>query len=200
MRRLLWVLVLAALAMAGAVALRAPRTRATGTTLTELERRLRDSGAEGPELANQAIREVALAFRRHSAWHLWEDPERALARGRGWSHQYNTVLLLLLRRLGFDARLVHAARVRGFNRPWFMSGHTWVKVRIGGHWRNACASSPDNRVGRVGFVALTDELPMRARTRLAGGLALMVFVVYTVWKAWLTGKRVPRWVYHEHSA
>lgn len=178
---------------------RAPRATGSGATVDELVSRLRADGLQGRDLADEAIRAVAQAVRYHSAWHLWETPERALKNGRGWAHQYNTALLLLLRDLGFEVRLVHAARVRGFGHPWFMSGHTWVKVRIGGHWLDACASSRANRAGRTNFVTLTRELPMYRRTRWGVALALVPFVIATVWRAWLDGDDVPGWLFEERQ-
>lgn len=182
------------------VAAAAPRRDNAGTTVEELTRRLQGRGLEGRELVDAATRAVAEAIPYHSAWHLWEKPETSLERRAGWSHQYNTVLLLVLRSLGFDVRLVHAARVRGFGFPWFLSGHTWVKVFVDDRWLDACASSANNRAGEVNFVPLTEELPVYVRTRWAVALALSPFVVARVWGALLTGKRVPQWVYSERKA
>lgn len=182
------------------VAAAAPRRDNAGTTVEELTRRLQGRGLEGRELVDAATRAVAEAIPYHSAWHLWEKPETSLERRAGWSQQYNTVLLLVLRSLGFDVRLVHAARVRGFGFPWFLSGHTWVKVFVDDRWLDACASSANNRAGEVNFVPLTEELPVYVRTRWAVALALSPFVVARVWGALLTGKRVPQWVYGERKA
>ena len=163
------------------------------------EEQLARKDLDDRELVNAATTAVAEAVPYHSAWHLWESPETAVAKGRGWSHQYNTALLLVLRRLGFDVRLVHAARVRGFGHPWFMSGHTWVKVHVGERWLDACASARGNRLGDVVFVPLTDELPMFKRTRWAVALALSPFVIATVWRYWLSSKPVPAWVFGERE-
>ena len=120
--RLRWILPLAAgAALAPVWVMAPPPTRADGPDTVEgLIERCRATGLAGAALADEAIARVARAYPTHSLWHLGEPPGRSLAAHRGWSHQYNTVLLLVLRGLGFEARLVHAARVRGF-------GH--VKVR-----------------------------------------------------------------------
>ena len=186
-------------AAVGAVVAFAPRSTGTGATVESLVDELSSRGIEGKELVDDAIRAVAEAVPQHSAWHLWESPTTSLRHGRGRSPQYNTVLLLVLRGLGFDVRLVHAARVRGFARPWFLSGHTWVKVHVDGRWLDACASSASNKAGEINFVPLTEELPVFIRTRWALGLALTPFVVAIVWWAWLTGKPVPTWVYGERN-
>ncbi|HMS37994.1 MAG TPA: hypothetical protein PKA93_12570, partial [Arachnia sp.] len=162
--------------------------------------RCRESGLTGAALADRAIAAVARAYPTHSLWHLGEPPRRSLAAHRGWSHQYNTVLLLVLRGLGFDARLVHAARVRGFGYPWWLAGHTWVKVTIDGRELDACASREDSRVGEPPFVPLTAELPLRIVTRWAVGAALVPFVIAEVWRAWLGGRPVAPWVYGERES
>lgn len=199
MRRFLVIIAAAVAATVGFVAWRSPRPTGPGANVDELVDDLRSSGKEGGELVDAASAAVARAIPYHSAWHLWESPRQALESGRGWSHQYNTVLLVVLRRLGLDVRLVHAARVRGFGYPWFMSGHTWVKVHVGERWLDACASSERNHLGDVGFVPLTDELPVYKRTRWAVALSLSPFVIVTVWRAWLTGKPVPAWVFGERE-
>ena len=169
-------------------------------TVDELVRACRGTGATGRELVDVAIVQVARAYPLHSMWHLWETPQRSLAAHRGWSHQYNTVLLLVLRELGFEVRLVHAARVRGFGLPWFLAGHSWAQVRTGGRWLDACASQPSSRAGHPPFVPVTPVLPLRKVTRWAVGLALVPFVIGAVWRAWLTGRDVADWVYGDRPA
>ena len=147
-----------------------------------------------PRPANAAVAAVVRAFPRYSLWRLWQSPEASLRDHRGWSHQYNTILLLVLRRLGFEADLVHAARVRGFRRPWWLAGHTWVKVMVDGKRLDACAARPRGRVGEPAFVPVTPELPLRRVTRWGVGAALVPFVVVEVWRAWLGRRPVADWV------
>ncbi|HJE52171.1 MAG TPA: hypothetical protein K8V15_09415 [Tessaracoccus flavescens] len=170
------------------------RKRAAGVTVEELVRSVASRGLEGRALVDAAIAAVAEAYPMHCLWRLWRSPERSLSDGCGWSHQYNTVLLLVLRGLGVRCRLVHAARVRGFGHPWFLVGHTWVKVTHGGWELDACASRPGNRLGDPPFVALTPELPMRRLTRWAVGAALVPFVVAEVWASWLGDRDVAPWM------
>ena len=184
----------AALAVVAPVIALAPRS-GTGASVEQLVARCRETGLSGRELADEAITAVAEAFPHYSLWHVWEKPETALRNGRGWSHQYNTVLFLVLRELGFETRAVHAARVRGFKRPWWLVGHAWVKVVIDGRPLDACASRAANRVGTVLFVPLTPELPLRRVTRWAVAAAVTPFVVAEVWRAWLTGREVPPHIY-----
>ena len=167
--------------------------------LAELVAELQATGLVGRELADAAIAKVAGEFTHESSWHLWETPEVALRQGRGWSHQYNTVLLLVLRQLGFRAKLVHAARVRGWGNPWWHVGHAWVKVVIDGRTHDACASRVGNRLDDIGFTPVTVELPMRKVSRWAVGLCMAPFVVATVWRAWLTGRPVPQWLHRKRQ-
>ncbi|MDO5737551.1 MAG: hypothetical protein Q4P15_13875 [Propionibacteriaceae bacterium] len=191
--------VLAAAAVVAPVAILAPRPVKTGgaRAADDVVWALRDSGMEGRELVDAAMRHVAAEYTHESLWHMWELPDASLARGRGWSHQYNTVLLDVLRGLGFDAHLVHAARVRGFRHPWWYAGHTWVEVVIDGRVHDACASRVTNKLGDVGFIPVTAELEYRSVTRLGVPLALAPFVIAGVWRAWLTGRPVSRWIYRE---
>lgn len=175
-----------------------PHTDLPAST-AQLVARCRATGEEGRQLADVAIREVAGAYRQYSLWRLWDTPEQSLVQHSGWSHQYNTVLLLVLRELGFEVRAVHAARVRGFDRPWFLTGHSWTQVRLGGRWLDACASTRFSRVGSPPFVALTPVLPLRKVTRWAVGLALVPFVVVEVWRARLTGTQVADWMYADRD-
>lgn len=182
------------------VVVTAPRPAGSDLTVDRLVDICAATGLEGRELADEAIARVAEGFVYFSLRHLWESPERALAGGRGWSHQYNTVLFKVLRGLGFEVRAVHAARVRGFRRPWWLAGHAWVKVLVDGRWLDACASLPTNRLGEPPFVALTPELPLRRVTRWAVGLALFPFVVVEVWRSWLVGRPVPGHLYARRRA
>lgn len=173
-----------------------PPVRGAGPdTVDELADACLATGEEGRALADEAVGMVARAYPAHSLWHLTESPRASLKAHRGWSHQYNTILSEVLRRLGFTTRLVHAARVRGFGYPWWLSGHSWVKVSIDGRQLDACASDPSSRVGHPPFVPVSAELPLRTVTRWAVGAALVPFVVVEVWRAWLSGRPVAGWVY-----
>ncbi len=191
---------LAAAATVGVVAGFAPPPTNRGASKEQLLAELRASGKTGEDLANAAIHAVSEAVHHHSVWHLWETPETAVSRGRGWSHQYNTVLARILEALGFDVELVHAARVRGFGYPWYMSGHTWVKVTIAGRRYDACASRLANSLGEVPFIPVTTELPLRVQTRIAVPLALSPFVIWHIWKSWILHRPLPEWLFGERHA
>lgn len=190
-------LALAVLGVAAPVVALAPPSQKRGgaRTIDDVAAPLRNTGLQGADLVNAAIAAVADEYTHYSSWHIWELPQSSLARGRGWSHQYNTVLLEVLRRLGFEARLVHAARMRRADRPWFHSGHTWVKVQVDGRWRDACASRASNRIDELPALPSSEELPFHNVTRLGIAVAYSPFLVATVWSSWLRRRPVPAWLY-----
>lgn len=186
-------------AVLGAVAM-APRPDGTPRPgVADLVADLGSSGLAGRELAEAAIAAVADVFEYHSVWHLWEPPAVAMAHGRGWSHQYNSVLAHVLEGLGFRTRLVHAARVHGSGHPWFLASHAWVKVDVDGRWRDACASRSTNGLDRVWFVPVTDELPFRGSTRFTVPIGLLPFVTVAAWRSTLGGRPVPPWLYRRRD-
>lgn len=194
-----WIAVLAA-AVLPVVALSPRPTKVGGAgTAAELVEALRDERVRGRAMVDMAMSRVAAEYTHSSLWHMWESPGASLAGGRGWSHQYNTVLRDVLDGLGFEVHLVHAARVRGFRHPWWVSGHAWVKVMVDGRPHDACASRVENCVGDVGFTPLTAELPCRTVTRFGVAAALWPFVVVGVWRAWLSGRPVSRWIHRERE-
>lgn len=198
MGRLMNVAQTVVVAVAPVMALAPKSTKTDGARAAdELVWTLRAEGLQGRELVDAAMARVAGEYTHDSLWHMWELPDTSLERGRGWSHQYNTVLLDVLRGLGWDAHLVHAARVRGFSHPWWCSGHAWVKVMVDGRPLDACASREDNKLGDLAFTPVTDELPYRNVTRLGMALALTPFVTVGVWRAWLTGRPVSPWIYRQ---
>lgn len=196
-----WFRVVAVLAVgAGAVVVAAPRTdHPDGPSVEDLAARAHASGLSGRELVTEAIRLTAEAYTHYSAWHLWERSRVSLRHRRGWSHQYNSVLCIVLRQLGFETRMVHTAWVLGADHPWWHNGHTWVKVKVNGRWLDACASHADNQAGELPVTPDSDELPWGPRTRIAITLSLAPFVVAEVWRSWLTRRPVPTWIYRERS-
>lgn len=194
------VLALAGVAV-GAVVVAAPRPAADrGPTIAELTERTRSSGLHGKALVEEAIRRTAAAYEYYSAWHLWESAQQSLAHRHGWSHQYNAVLRDVLRGLGFRARLVHSAWTRGTDHPWWHRGHTWVQVEVDGRMHDACASRASNQLDELPVTAVSDELLHGRRTRVGTALFMAPFVVWTVWKHWVTGRPMPAWIHGRRTA
>jgi Transglutaminase-like superfamily len=152
------------------------------------------SGAAGWDLVDQASRLVHDRFTTYSVLHVWEQPETAFRRRRGFCTQYNGALTHILRRLGIDAWMVYAARVRFDDNAEWTLGHTWVRVRLDAEVRDVCARSAGNRPGSVGFIWLGQvrRLGPLARVASAAGTAAVAFAA--VFLARLRGQGRPRWV------
>lgn len=208
MKRSLLVLAASVAAVVAPVIMAAPGPHPAGQTVQGRDGRRRridsiddvvaaveESGAQGWELVNLATGIVHRMYTHYSTWHLWLTPAQSARRGQGHSQQYNLALGAVLRRLGVDVETVHAARVRMEHHPWYHTGHTWLRVTVGGKTLDVCASRPGNRAGEVGFLPVTEVRPLGPLTRLDSALALTPFVVTSVWKTWLTGRGVQRWLY-----
>lgn len=182
------------------VALFAPRGRDYGApSVADLVGQIRAQGLTGVEEVNAAMALVAQQYHHYSAWHLWESAETSLRFGRGWSHQYNRVLLKVLRELGYPARMVHASWVRGWRHPWYQAGHSWVKVEINERDYDACASLASNRIGQLPFTPVSPEMRMRRFTRVLVSLQMLPFVTGAVWKSLLSRTPPSSWLYHRRS-
>jgi hypothetical protein len=157
------------------------------------------SGAAGWDLVDQATRLVHDRFTTYSVLHVWEQPETAFRRRRGFCTQYNGALAQILRRLGFDAWLVYTARVRFDDSAEWILGHTWVRVRLDGDVRDICARSVGNRPGSAGFICLgrVRRLGTVARVASDAGTAVAAFAAVLV--ARLRGQGRPRWVEHARA-
>ena len=164
-------------------------------TLDEAIAAVQLSGLSGWEQVDYATRLVNRRFLHYSIWHTWESPRLAYRHRRGHSNQYNLALATLLRSVGFDVTVVHAARVRGEGNPWWHVGHTWLRVSYDGVSRDVCASAASNTAGHVNFVPASQVRPANPWSPLVMAVALLLFTVPAVWRSWLTGRPVPRWLY-----
>jgi hypothetical protein len=153
-------------------------------------------GATGWGLVDQASRLVHDRFTTYSVLHVWEQPETAFRRRRGYCTQYNGALAKILRRLGFDAWMVYAARVRFDNNAEWTLGHTWVRVRLNGDVRDVCAHSASNRSGSVGFSCLGRVRRLGPMARVTSGAGTAAIAFAAVLLARLRGQERPRWVEH----
>jgi transglutaminase-like putative cysteine protease len=156
----------------------------------------RQGGATGWELAARATRLVHDRFTTYSVLHPWESPGTAFAHGRGFCTQYNGALAVLLRRLGFDAWLVYAARVHFDDGTEGALGHTWVRVRRDGEVRDVCARSAGNRPGAVGFTTHGRVRRLGPVTRVLTNLGTAALACSAVLLARARGRPRPSWVEH----
>jgi hypothetical protein len=153
------------------------------------------SGTAGWALVDEATRLVHGRFATYSVLHVWERPETAFRRGRGFCTQYNGALAKILKQLGFNAWLVYATGVRFDDDTAWALGHTWVRVELGDDVRDVCARSASNRPGSVGFTY--------GRARRLGPVTLVASTAGTsvaasvaVLTALLRGRGRPSWVEH----
>ena len=199
-RRRLTVAALAAGAVLPVVA-KAPKTAAGGVTTAQLTEQSRATGLTGWDLVDDATARVHRSLTHESSWHLWYTPRASLRHGQGRDTQYNPALADVLRGLGFEVEVVHAAWVRGLGaQPWFQRGHLWLRVTVAGHTRDVSASREGNRAGRVPFVAVSDVQPARPWTPWVVAAGLTPFVVREVWASMLGGREPASWLYRRMDA
>ena len=200
-----WLAPVAGLAAAAftPVVLRAPKPAMNlPRDVRDLHEALEDcleSRLDGWELVDFATRLVNEKFTRYSVWHLWENSGLAFKNSRGFSEQYNLGSARVLSGLGYDVQAVHARHVhfdpeRPGTESW-RNGHTWLRVSYRGETLDVCASRAGHRAGKVSFMPLSDPRPVHFWTGGLIRLGLAGPVTYEVWKSWLSGRPVPRWVF-----
>ncbi len=169
---------------------------ARGLDLQTLVSWSRATGLSGWDLVDDATARVHGCLDHESSWHLWYTPTAAVRHGQGRDTQYNLALARVLRRLGFEVMVVHAAVVRGLGQPpWFQRGHLWLRVTHDGHTRDVCAGRTGNRAGHVPFVAVSEVQVARSWTPWVVAAGLAPFVVGEVWASILEGRRPAEWLY-----
>ncbi len=119
------------------------------------------SGLTGWELVAYAQQLVAHKF-TYSRLNTWDTPARAFERGRGYCEQQALALKTIYDALGIQTRPVFALRcafpsktVDGVMWPGGVSGHAWLRVRIGDEERDVCPGSVENIPGRTQFEPLS---------------------------------------------
>ncbi len=155
--------------------------------------RLDHDGGAGWPLVMRARRLVHQRFRFYSCLSWWESPATALARGRGYCAQYNGALYEVLRRSGVECRLVHAFRVRLRDDPSWRIGHVWVRVRVDGESRDACAGSAGDPIR---FEPVTRVRPFGTGMRLLTVVGMAPIVAVAVTRSALTRQPRPTWLHH----
>lgn len=157
----------------------------------------RATGLQGWPLVTYAQRLVTRQYRHYTVRNLFDTPERSFARRMGYCTQYNLALKEILDRLGFATRAVYALRVAVTDDPSWQMGHTWLRVRVDGESRDVCAGRLANVPGAVNFQPLTRVL---AGNRLLFTLyqaTMIPFCGILEWRALLTGKPAPDWMFKE---
>lgn len=135
-------------------------------------------------------------FGHYSCLYWWESPATAFRRRRGYCVQYNTALLGVLHRLGFDCALVNASRVRLAHDPDWRMGHVWVQVTIDGEVRDVCAGPATPDTGSVRFEALTPVRRFGEPMRLLTVVGTAMIVTAAVLKSAISRQPRPAWLHH----
>jgi hypothetical protein len=192
----IWVIVAAALLLAGAIitslplyALPATRSLARGRrpgieelTLEEAATRLQASGGTGRELA-EAARELVANRMEYCRRNSFDSPIRAFERGYGFYTQQAYALADLLRRLGIGAQEVYAFRNRFPDGT--VGGHTWVRVTVDGEEWDIDSLFFDTEAGEVTFTPLSrvrNHTPLFKRVTGWGEAALNAHRYYRTGK------------------
>lgn len=149
-------------------------------TLDDAVRHLQGTGKRGWDLV-AAAQKLVNAKMEYSRRNGWDTPARAFRRGMGYCHQQAMALLIILRRLGFAARPVHAFRcqfppkqIHEYADPGGISGHVWLVVTIDGVEKEVCPGHPANAPGQVHFERLSPRHEYGPVMRLVGQLGSVI--------------------------
>ena len=184
-------------------ALRLPKYRRTSVdgvvNMKDAVEACRRSGLQGWELVTFAQKLVACKFAIYSTLNLWDPPGRAFIYGMGYCTQYNLALRQILRRLGFQTKIVFALKAHFFDNEEWTMGHTWLRVTVDGERRDVCAGCVDNEPGEVHFVPLSTVYNGRPLAMFLTHLGLVFFMGFLEWKALITRTEPPSWAYDERG-
>jgi transglutaminase-like putative cysteine protease len=134
------------------------------TTIDDAVEACRRTHLQGWELVAYAQNLTARKF-TYSRLNTWDTPSSAFERGMGYCEQQALALKKIYDRLGIETRPVFALRckfppkvVDGI--PWAggVSGHAWLKVRIGDEDLDVCPGSVNNKPGVTQFEVLSRVL------------------------------------------
>ena len=123
------------------------------TTIDDAVKVCRRTQLQGWDLVAYAQNLAAKKF-TYSRLNTWDTPSRAFERGMGYCEQQALALKKIDDKLGIETRPVFAFRckfpakvVDGVNWPGGISGHAWLRVRIGDEERDVCPGSVKNTPG-----------------------------------------------------
>jgi hypothetical protein len=154
----------------------------------------------GWELVAYAQRLVYRKFTHYSCRNLWDTPAWAFRRGLGYCTQYNLALKEILDRLGFETKVVFSLRVCVDDNPAWTMGHTWLRVTLDGETRDVCAGHVDNRPDQVNFAPLSPVWPGNKFSLLLTHLGMIGFTGWLEWRALVTRRPLPGWMFEARRA
>jgi transglutaminase-like putative cysteine protease len=127
------------------------------TTIDDAVEACRRTHLQGWDLVAYAQNLAARKF-TYSRLNTWDTPSRAFERGLGYCEQQALALKKIYDRLGIETRPVFAMRCKfppkmidGIPSPGGISGHAWLRVRIGDEERDICSGSVNNKPGVTHF-------------------------------------------------
>ncbi len=131
-------------------------------TIEDAVETCRNSGFEGWELAAYAQNLTAKKF-SYSRKNPWDTPSEAFERGQGYCQQQALALKEIYDRLDIESKLVYAARCRfearmidGQLAENRITGHAWLRVKIGGEELDVCPGDINNTPGTSNFTVLSE--------------------------------------------
>ncbi len=150
------------------------------TTIDDAVHYLCNSGKSGWELV-AAAQQLVNAKMEYSRRNGWDTPAQAFRRGMGYCQQQATALLIILHKLGIDARPVQALRcqfpphrIHGYAEPGGISGHMWLVVTIDGVEKDVCPGHPENVPGQVHFARLSRRTAYGPLLQMLGHIGSMI--------------------------
>ena len=127
------------------------------TTIDDAVEACRRTQLHGWDLVAYAQNLAARKF-TYSRLNTWDTPSRAFERGMGYCEQQVLALKHIYDQLGIEARPVFALRctfpatvVDDVLSPEGVSGHAWLRVRIGDEELDVCSGSVNNKPGVTHF-------------------------------------------------
>ena len=131
------------------------------TTIDDAIEACRRTHLQGWDLVAYAQNIAARKF-TYSRLNTWDTPSRAFERGMGYCEQQALALKKIYDRLGIETRAVFALRCKfpakvidGMPWPGGVSGHAWLRVRIGDQEVDVCPGSVNNTPGVTHFEILS---------------------------------------------
>ena len=130
------------------------------TTIDDAVEACRRTQLKGWDLVAYAQNLAARKF-TYSRLNTWDTPARAFERGMGYCEQQALALKMIYDKLGIETRPVFCMRckfpgkvVDGAYWPGGISGHAWLRVKIGDEERDVCSGSANNTPGVTHFEVL----------------------------------------------
>jgi hypothetical protein len=134
------------------------------TTIDDAVEACRRTKLQGWDLVAYAQNLAAKKF-TYSRLNTWDTPSRAFERGMGYCEQQALALKKIYDKLGIETKPVFCMRckfpakvVDGVNWPGGISGHAWLKIKIGDEERDVCPGSVNNTPGMTNFEVLSKVL------------------------------------------